>query len=151
MHAFDASSMIYAWDNYPIDQFPGLWDWMGREIKGERLVIPDVALGEVEYKTPECGDWLCDCDIVRLAITSAILTDAMRIKRLIGIVDDHYHPKGVDENDILIITVARAGGFDLVSDEDKQPKLSTAVGKMKIPAVCAMKVWALTASTLWNT
>ena len=32
MQTFDASSMIYAWDNYPIEQFPPLWDWMGVQV-----------------------------------------------------------------------------------------------------------------------
>lgn len=31
MLAFDASSIIHGWDNYPIEQFPGLWAWMGDE------------------------------------------------------------------------------------------------------------------------
>ena len=58
MQVFDASSMIYAWDNYPVHQFPGLWDWMASQIKGKQLVMPSVAFEEVEHKAPDCGEWL---------------------------------------------------------------------------------------------
>lgn len=43
----DASSMIYAWDNYPIDQFPGLWDWLCEEIETGNLSVSKVAYEEV--------------------------------------------------------------------------------------------------------
>lgn len=50
--------MIYAWDNYPVRQFPGLWDWMATQIQQKTLTIPGVALEEVMHKTPDCGEWL---------------------------------------------------------------------------------------------
>lgn len=53
MQVFDASSMIYAWDNYPVRQFPGLWQWIASQIKVEALVMPSVAFDEVAHKTPE--------------------------------------------------------------------------------------------------
>jgi hypothetical protein len=43
MRVFDASSMIYAWDNYPERQFPGLWDWMAKQVEEENIVLPSVA------------------------------------------------------------------------------------------------------------
>ena len=52
MQVFDASSMIYAWDNYPIRQFPGLWDWMKTRIMKKTLVMPRVAFDEVADKMP---------------------------------------------------------------------------------------------------
>ena len=139
MPVFDASSMIYAWDNYPILQFPGLWEWMSAQIKANEIAMPSVAFEEVENKTPECADWLKDNDIERIEINNAILTEAMRIKKLVGVVDDKYHPKGVGENDLLIIATARAYKAELVSDEERQaihPKEPT---KRKIPAVCSLK------------
>ena len=63
MQVFDASSMIYAWDNYPIRQFPGLWEWMATQIEEKRLVMPSVAFEEVANKTPDCGEWLEKNDI----------------------------------------------------------------------------------------
>ena len=108
MQVFDASSMIYAWDNYPIRQFPGLWEWMATQIEEKKLVMPSVAFEEVANKTPDCGEWLKDHDLELLEISNAILQDAMRIKGLLGIVGDGYHPKGVGENDILIVATARA-------------------------------------------
>lgn len=86
--------MIYAWDNYPLQQFPGLWDWMTDQIEQGELVMPSVALDEVAHKAPECAEWLKDRDLDVLEITNAILQDAMRIKGLLGIIGDKYHPKG---------------------------------------------------------
>jgi len=138
MQVFDASSMIYAWDNYPVRQIPGLWEWIAIQIEEKKLVMPNVAFEEVANKTPDCGEWLNHNDLKQLAISNAILQDAMRIKGMLGIVDDNYHPNGVGENDILIIATARAHRAELVSDEERQPTLPKKPSKSKIPAVCAM-------------
>lgn len=138
MQVFDASSMIYAWDNYPIDQFPGLWEWMTTEIEEKRLVMPSVAFEEVASKTPECAEWLKNNDLKLFGINNAILQDAKRVKGLLGIVDDNYNPKGVGENDLLIIAVARANNAELISDEERQPTPPQVPSKRKIPSVCTM-------------
>jgi len=138
MQVFDASSMIYAWDNYPVRQFPGLWEWMAAEIEKKRLVMPSVAFEEVENKTPDCGEWLIDNSLEQLAINNSILQDAVKIKGLLSIVGDNFHPKGVGENDILIIATTRAHRAELVSDEARQPILPQELYKRKIPAVCDM-------------
>jgi len=138
MQVFDASSMIYAWDNYPVRQFPGLWKWMAAQIEEKKLVMPSVAFNEVAHKTPECGDWLTNHNVEQLEITNTILQNAMRIKKLLGIVDDNYHPKGVGENDLLIIATAKGNKAELVSDEERQPTQPKEPKKRKIPAVCAL-------------
>ena len=138
MQVFDASSMIYAWDNYPINQFPGLWEWMGTQIDGELLVIPSVAFEEVAYKTPDCGKWLIANRIRQLEITNSTMQIALRIKARLGIKGDGYHSKGVGENDIFIIATACDLNAELVSNEGRQHTLDIAA-KMKIPAVCALK------------
>jgi hypothetical protein len=129
--------MIYAWDNYPVNQFPGLWTWMAAQIGEKKLVMPSVAFDEVVNKTPDCGEWLKDNDLELLEVSNAIARDAMRIKGLLGIVDDKYHAKGVGENDIFIIATAHIHSAELVSNEGRQ-KLADIPAKRKIPAVCAM-------------
>ncbi len=138
MQVFDASSMIYAWDNYPLRQFPGLWEWVAIQISEKKLAMPKVAFEEVESKMPDCGQWLNSKYLEKLGISNEILQNAMHIKKLLGIVNDKYHPKGVDENDLLIISIARAHHGELVSDEQKQAKPPQIPSKRKIPAVCAM-------------
>lgn len=138
MLVFDASSMIYAWDNYPEKQFPPLWKWMTAQVEQEVLVMPKVAFEEVEHKASDCAKWLKERNLVRLEITNSILQDANRIKGLIGVIDDNYGADGVGENDLLIIATARAYGIELVSDERKQPLLPKKLSNCKIPAVCTM-------------
>lgn len=144
MQVFDASSMIYAWDNYPVRQFPPLWEWMATQIEEEELVMPKVAFQEVLDKTPECGEWLELNGLEQLEVNNVILQDAMRIKDLLGIVNDNYHANGVGENDLLIIATARAHGAELVSDEKRQTALPQVPAKKKIPAVCGMVGVAVT-------
>lgn len=112
--------MIYAWDNYPIRQFPGLWEWIQAQIEEKQLVMTRVAFEEVENKMPDCGEWLSHNDLEKLEISNSILQTAMRIKGLLGIVGDGYNPKGVGENDIIILASAYVTGAKLVSNEGRQ-------------------------------
>jgi Domain of unknown function (DUF4411) len=138
MQVFDASSAIYAWDNYPIDQFPLLWKWLGVQVQRKSLTIPAVAFDEVAHVAPDCGEWLKAHDAQRLAVSNAILTNALSIKALLKIVGENYHPRGVGENDILIIATARAHHGELISDEGRQKLAPDVMAKRKIPSVCAM-------------
>lgn len=142
MQVFDASSMIYAWDNYPLQQFPGLWEWMAGQINDGNLKMPSVAMEEVTRKVPECGEWLKDSNLELLDMTNAILQDAMRIKNLLGIIGDKYG-SGVGENDLFIIATARAQQAELVSDERWQPAAPRKLENCKIPAVCDMDAVAV--------
>jgi len=139
MLAFDASSMIHAWDSYPVKQFPGLWEWMAVQVGEKNLVMPSVALKEVADKTPDCRKWLKSNGIKELEITNVIIQDALRIKGLLGIAGGGYHPNGVGENDLFIIATARAHRVELVSNEARQNNPPQKPAKSKIPLVCAMQ------------
>jgi len=60
MYNFDASSMIHAWDNYPISNphFKSLWQWFAEQINNKHFCISKIAIEEVSHKIPECGKWL---------------------------------------------------------------------------------------------
>lgn len=142
MRVFDASSMIYAWDNYPLQQFPGLWEWIAGQIDEGNLVMSSVAVEEVSHKAPDCAQWLKTNNLNAIEVSNAIVQDAFRMKQLLGITSDNFHPKGVDENDLLIIATAASCNAELVSEESRQ-KLPDLPAKRKIPAVCAMDAVAV--------
>lgn len=138
MRDVDASSIVYGWDNYPIDQFPALWRWIAEQIAEGRLAISRVAFEEVKNVSPDCADWLHENDIPRREITNEVIAAALDIKNLLGIANDAYNPKGVGENDVLIIATAKVAGAELISDENRQTTLPPTRSKYKMPAVCAL-------------
>ena len=138
MQVFDASSMLYAWDNYPPAQFPPLWNWMADRVAKGVIQMSEVALEEVGHKAPECANWLKDAGLHKLAVTEPILQEAFRIKGLLEIEEDKYGT-GVDENDLIIIATAKLHGVELVTDESPQPTPHKQKRNWKIPAVCNMQ------------
>ena len=129
--------MIHAWDNYPIEQFPGVWNWMADRMAQGLIQMSEVAVEEVEHKMPECVEWLKNADLQKLPVTEAILLEAMRVKALLGIEEDRYG-KGVDENDLIIIATAKMKGCELVTNEAVQLSGNKQKRKWKIPTVCDM-------------
>jgi Domain of unknown function (DUF4411) len=139
MHTLDASSIVYAWDNYPIEFFPKLWDWLAGQVKAEALQICVENFVEVKYVAPECADWLIEAGIKRLRVSNAILLEANRIKSLLGISNDNFHSKGVDQNDLLAIACAKTSGTKLITNESVQLDEPKETRKRKIPSVCKIK------------
>ena len=70
---FDASSIVLAWDDYPIDQFPSLWDWIEERINAKDIVFSAVTLEEVSHVSSDCHDWLQDA-----GVESSTVNDALR-------------------------------------------------------------------------
>lgn len=143
MPAFDASSIIHAWDNYPPEQFPGLWEWMGERIESGELVILSVAFDEVLRRLPDCSNWLDGHGIQKMTITNETLQIALTINRLLGIENDRYGA-GVGENDVFIIASAKENKHELLSNENRQNNLPVDMKKYKIPAVCNLPEVAVT-------
>jgi hypothetical protein len=138
MYTFDASSMIHAWDNYPIEQFPGLWEWYADQASKGVFTISEIAFDEVSHKSPDCGTWLNDIGIIKVPLSKLVIEWAQYIKHLLGVVEDNFHPKGVGENDLFIVATAKSTEFKLVSEEGRQPNRLNVLSKSKIPAVCRL-------------
>jgi Domain of unknown function (DUF4411) len=115
-----------------------LWNWIGDEIGARRFTIPRVALDETGHKSPDCQKWPKGNSIEEIATTQTVITYALSMKSILGIVNDRYNPSGVDENDLLIIASAKATGCELISNEARQPALPKSMLKYKIPAVCSI-------------
>jgi predicted nucleic acid-binding protein len=136
--AFDTSSIIHAWDHYPLKQFPGLWKWLGEESNAGRFVMSAIAYDETKQRDTDCHAWLHQQRVNILAVTQQILEDALQIKKALGIADDRYKT-GVGENDLLIIATCMQGHIELVSNEGVQNQLPKNLANYKIPAVCGMQ------------
>lgn len=141
MYSFDASSIIHAWDNYPIDNqyLNSLWEkWMNKEIQEKNLVISETAFNEVCIAAPRLGTWLKGKNIWIQKFTPEILHLANDIKIILEIEEENYK-KGVGENDIFIIANAKFNNTSLITEERKQPELPQNKSDYKIPAVCDLK------------
>ena len=139
MPLFDASAIVDLWENYPINQFPSVWDWFEEEIRDQEAVVAEVAFHEIGHKSPDCKKLIQQLGIVRHPIGMAETQHALAIKLALGIQNDEYST-GVDENYIFIISVAKARGLDLVTNEGRQPALPNNPAKYRIPAVCDLPV-----------
>jgi predicted nucleic acid-binding protein len=136
MQAFDTSSIVYAWDNYPIEQFPQLWGWLSIQVGIPEIVMSSVAFDEVSNVSPECFDWLRDAGIQQVPVTDEIAQTALDLKTALEI--EIQFGVGVGENDLFIIATSAVHGYGLVSNEALQPQLPQQKAKYKMPAVCAM-------------
>lgn len=138
MRHIDASSIVHAWDTYPPDVFPRLWTWIQEQIESGEIEFAQPAMDEVQHVAPDCALWLASISASICAVSNPAVQRANWLKSSLAIENDKYDPKGVDENDLLIIACAYCKGVALVSNEAKQPSLPVNLKRYKIPAVCTL-------------
>jgi len=137
MQVIDASSIVLAWDIYPLDQFPNFWSWIASDLESAAIVMAEPNALEVKQVSPDCYQWLSS-GLTILPIDNAIVTQALKINQAIGVANGQYHPKGVDENDVLCIATAKVSGRTVISDEAVQASKPPDKKRYKIPAVCQL-------------
>lgn len=140
MHVCDSSAIIHAWDNYPIEKFPKLWDWFKCHSESGLLVFPWIVHDEVKKNALPCYEFLLKPSIVslqKIAPSNAILSKAEEIKRSLQIAQSQYGT-GVGEADIYIVSSACVMGIPLVNNEKIQYPPPRVMAKYKIPAVCGL-------------
>ena len=144
MYMFDTSSMVYAWDDYPKDQFSCLWDWMGEQIKKRELRMSETVYNELEG---ERYQWIKQCGLKPDPNTDTVARYAAQIESKLGKPKSpEQNIKGVSANDILIIAavivlnqnkIVYSKEVVLVSNEGKQFNIPGELYNYKIPLVCA--------------
>lgn len=137
MRAFDTSSIVHAWDNYPIQKFPRLWAWLAQQLVASEIVFPSVVIEEVRFVSPDCLQWMNEVGFQQLPMTDATLMRALETREYLGI-NDPRGTGGVGENDIFIVCAASLNGCGLVSNEAVQAIPPVNRQKYKMPAVCSL-------------
>ena len=133
----DASSLIHAWQHYPIKQFESLWRWLKDQIAEQKVAtIPEI-FEEVKKKEPDCYEWLKEAGIAKIRIDNAVIQSARQIARELGIKDDRYSTQGgAGYNDLLLISVAHITRCSLITNEARQSRKPEKKANSKIPLVC---------------
>ena len=134
MYCFDTSSILHAWANYPEEQFPSVWRWMEKQIKAGEFLIPEIVRDEAQDE--DVLDWFVGKRLPTVAIPDKILNVAQSIKGGLGIKNDDYSQRGVNNNDVIIIATAKVYGCAIVTEEGVQQQLPPKRKQYKMPAVC---------------
>ena len=136
-YSFDASSWIHCWEHYPIKTglFDALYKWLSEKIQNKSFVISDVAMGELEKRSKELCNWLKKYKIKVLPKNLEDINEVLGLKKQLGIQEDKYN-KGVGENDLFIIAIAKHNDTVLVTEEAVQNDLPKTKANYKIPLVC---------------
>ncbi len=75
-------------------------------------------------------------------VDAIILRVALQITSVLGIVGDQYHPKAVDESDLLVILTAKVLRYSVVSDQARQhwkkEDRFPLKANFRIPALCPL-------------
>ena len=136
MQAFDASSIIHGWDHYPPKQFPPLWKWIAGGLRRKITAFAKLRLQRSKSVRRTATSWLRAEDMTCVKMTAEAVIKAAEIKSTLEIVNEKYHPRGVGENDILIVASASVERHRLISNENRQPDIPDKKAKYKIPLVC---------------
>ena len=149
MRSMDTSSIIHAWENYPISMFPHLWAWFAEEIKTKNLIFSEVVAKELRPKSDECLAWIKAQHKAgkgkffpkteqNIQIAERIRGDLLAGSEAAELAEEG---EGVGMNDLHIIALAEVQKTVLVTNEKRQNFAHLVASNARketyrMPAVC---------------
>ena len=129
-YSLDSDAAINAWRDYPIENFPKIWDWIERMGRDGLLGISEVVFRELEKGGDECYDWFKtrksdfvypnDDDVQR------------ELNRLVNTYNNFGLITGKNEGDPFVVALAIVQDCMVVTNES----MSNNMNGPKVPDVC---------------
>ena len=129
-YSLDSDAVINAWRDYPIENFPKIWDWiqlMGRE---RILGMSEVVFRELEKGGDECYRWFKER---KMDFVHPNDDDVQReLDRLVNTYNNFGLITGKNEGDPFVVAIAIAKDCIVVTNES----MSNNLNGPKVPDVC---------------
>ncbi len=129
-YSLDSDAIINAWRDYPIQNFPNIWEWvekLGREQIGG---MSEVVFKELERGGDECYDWFKERK--ELFVHPNTEEVQIEVKRLVNTYKNFGITTGKNEGDPYVLALAKVMNAVVVTNESP----SNNMNGPKIPDVC---------------
>lgn len=129
-YSLDSDAIINAWRDYPIQNFPKIWEWI-EQIGKERIGgMSEVVFKELEKGGDECFDWFKQRKSLFVHPNDQEIQ--VEVKRLVTNYNNFGIITGKNEGDPYVVALAKIKGAVVVTNESP----SNDMNGPKIPDVC---------------
>lgn len=132
-YSLDSDAIINAWRDYPIQNFPKIWDWVESLGRNEIGGMSEVVFKELEKGGDECYDWFKDRK--KLFVHPNDDDIQAEVKRLVTSYNNFGWITGKNEGDPYVVALALVKGAVVVTNESP----SNNMNGPKIPDVCRVE------------
>ncbi|CAN5237908.1 DUF4411 family protein [soil metagenome] len=129
-YSLDSDAAINAWRDYPIENFPKIWDWIEQMGKNGVAGMSEVVFQELEKGGDECFDWF------KQRKEHFVYPNDEEVQRELERLVNSYNNFGIitgkNEGDPFVVALAIVKDCTVVTNES----MSNNMNGPKVPDVC---------------
>jgi len=129
-YSLDSDVLIQAWRDYPIDNFPPVWEKIEELGSNDTLGMSELILDELQRGGDDLYDW------AKARESDLVVPTSNTVDEEVTYLVNHYENFGIvtgkNEADPFVVAVAKAHGCSVVTNETRSGNLNGP----KIPDVC---------------
>lgn len=129
-YSLDSDAIINAWRDYPIENFPKIWEWIEKMGNEGVLGLSEVVFKELEKGGDECFDWFRKRK--HAFVVSNDATVQKELQRLVNSYSNFGLVTGKNEGDPYVVALAIVNDCLVVTNES----MSNNMNGPKVPDVC---------------
>ncbi|NGP87552.1 DUF4411 family protein [Fodinibius halophilus] len=129
-YSLDSDVLIQAWRDYPIENFPPVWEKLGELGANNTLGMSELILAELQRGGDELYDWAKTRETDLVIPTSDTINS--EVSYLVNTYNNFGIITGKNEADPFVVAVAKAHNCIVVTNERRSGDLNGP----KIPDVC---------------